>query len=542
MNSNKRTILYISLTLIVGLFLGAYFSNALLKRLPALNNNKFGAILNLISAKYVDSISVDNLTEKAIPLVISGLDPHSVYIPASDLQSVNEDLEGSFSGIGVQFNITRDTVTVVSVITGGPSEKVGLMPGDRIVKINDSVFVGKKVTNERVMKKLRGKEGSIVNLGIKRSTSKELLKFKIERGAIPVNSVDVAYRVEANIGYIKISKFGETTYDEFVSALAKLQNLKCTSFIIDLRGNPGGFYNIAVQMVNEFMPEGRLIVYTQGKIMPREDAMSDGSGSMQNNQIVVLIDEFSASSSEIFAGAIQDNDRGLVIGRRSYGKGLVQQQYPLADGSALRLTIARYYTPSGRCIQKEYQMGGSEEYEQDIVKRYLHGEFDSQDSVKLNKKKAFKTITGRKVYAGGGIMPDYFVPRDKTGLNSYYNSLVDNGIIYQFCFEYADRNRAKLSGYKNYKQLVDYLKTQDIVGELTDYANEKGVRRRPIYIEMSRNLIDIQAHAFIARNLLGEDAFYPIFLQDDPTLKKAVEVLKNREPQKLAAKAQSVAQ
>lgn len=540
MNSNRRFIFFISLALVVGLFLGVYFSNVLLKKLPALNNNKFGAILNLVSAKYVDSISVEELTEKAIPMVIAGLDPHSVYIPASDLQSVNEDLEGSFSGIGVQFNITRDTVTVVSVITGGPSEKVGLMPGDRIVKINDSTFVGKSVTNERVMKKLRGKEGSFVKLGIKRSSSPKLLSFKIERGAIPVNSVDVAYRIEDNIGYIKISKFGETTYDEFVSALAKLQNLKCTSFVIDLRGNPGGFYNIAVQMVNEFLPAGRLIVYTEGKIMPREDAVSDGNGSMQNNQVTVLIDEFSASSSEIFAGAIQDNDRGLVIGRRSYGKGLVQQQYPLADGSALRLTIARYYTPSGRCIQKEYQMGGSEEYEQDIVKRYLHGEFDSQDSVKLNKKKVFKTITGRKVYAGGGIMPDYFVPRDKTGLNSYYNSLVDNGIIYQFCFEYADQHRAVLAKYKNYKQLVEYLKTQDIVGELTDYAHVKGVLRRPIYIEMSRHLIELQAHAFIARNLLGDDAFYPIYLQDDPTLKKAVEVLKSREASKLAAKAQSL--
>ncbi|MFZ4455763.1 MAG: S41 family peptidase [Bacteroidales bacterium] len=541
MNSNKRYILYLVLTLIVGLFLGVYFSNALLKKLPILNNNKFGAILNLVSKKYVDSISVDDLTEKAIPLVIAGLDPHSVYIPASDLQSVNEDLEGRFSGIGVQFNITRDTVTVVSVITGGPSEKVGLMPGDRIVTINDTTFVGKKVTNERVMKKLRGKDGSIVKIGIKRSSSPKLLSFKIERGEIPVNSVDVAYRVESNIGYIKISKFGETTYDEFVSALAKLQNQKCTSFVIDLRGNPGGFYNMAVQMVNEFMPEGRLLVYTEGKTMPREDAVSDGTGTMQNNQIVVLIDEFSASSSEIFAGAIQDNDRGLIIGRRSYGKGLVQQQYPLADGSALRLTIARYYTPSGRCIQKQYQMGGGEDYEQDIVKRYLHGEFDSQDSVKLNKKKAFKTITGRKVYAGGGIMPDIFVPRDKTGLNSYYNSLFDSGAIYQFCFEYADKNRATLSQFKNYKQLVEYLKTQDIVGEVTDYANEKGVRRRPIYIEMSRRLIELQAHALIARNLMGDDAFYPIFLQDDATLKKAVEVLKNREAQKLAAKALAVA-
>ncbi|MDD2799720.1 MAG: S41 family peptidase [Bacteroidales bacterium] len=542
MESKNRHILYLVLTLIIGLLLGAYFSNALLKRLPVLNNNKFGAILNLISTKYVDSISVDNLTEKAIPLLIGGLDPHSIYIPASELQSVNDDLEGSFSGIGVQFNIMRDTISIVAVISGGPSEKVGLLPGDRIVKINDSTFVGKKVTNESVMKKLRGKDGSIVKLEIKRNTSKVLLPFKIERGEIPVNSVDVAYRVESTIGYIKISKFGEKTYDEFVSALAKLQSQKCSSFIIDLRGNPGGFYNIAVAMVNEFLPKDRLIVYTEGKTMPRSDEISDGAGSMQNNQIVVLIDEFSASSSEIFAGAIQDNDRGLIVGRRSYGKGLVQQQYPLADGSALRLTIARYYTPSGRCIQKDYQMGDSENYEQDIVKRYLHGEFDSQDSVKLNKKKTFKTLIGRKVYAGGGIMPDVFVPRDTFGTNSYYNSLTNSGAFYQFCFEYADRNRKTLSQFKTYKPMLEYLQNQDIVGELTDFAHEKGVRRRPIYIEMSRKLIETQAYALIARNMLGDDAFYPIYLQDDVTLRRAVAAIKNKEAQKLALKALSVAQ
>ena len=539
MKSNKKIIVYISITLVFGLFLGAYFSNALLKRLPSFNNNKIGAIINLISNKYVDSLSVEDLTEKAIPSIVNGLDPHSVYIPASDLENVNDDLQGSFSGIGVQFNITKDTVSVVSVITGGPSEKVGLMPGDRIISVNDTAFIGKNITNERVMQKLRGKEGSIVKLGIKRSTSKVLLHFKIVRGEIPVNSVDVAYQVEPGIGYIKISKFGDNTFDEFVAALAKLQSEKCTDFVIDLRGNPGGFYNIAVQMVNEFLPQGRLIVYTEGKTMKRSDAVSDGSGSMQNNQIAVLIDEFSASSSEIFAGAIQDNDRGLVIGRRSYGKGLVQQQYPLADGSALRLTIARYFTPSGRCIQKDYQLGNVEGYEQDIVKRYLHGEFDSQDSIKQNKKKVFKTLIGRKVYGGGGVMPDIFVPRDTFGFNSYYNSLVNKSILYQFCFEYSDKNRAQLSQYKKYKQLLSYLKTKDIVGELANYAHEKGVRRRPIYIEMSRRLIEVQAHAFIARNLLGDDAFYPIFLQDDPTLKRAVTALKNREAQKLALKAQA---
>lgn len=537
---NKRLLLFLSLALVLGLFIGAYFSNVLLKKLPAFNNNKIGAIINLISERYVDSLSVDALTEKAIPSIVNGLDPHSVYIPASELEGVNEDLQGSFSGIGVQFNITKDTISVVSVISGGPSDNVGLMAGDRIVSINDSVFVGKQITNEKVMKKLRGKEGSIVKLGVKRSTSKSLLSFKIERGEIPVNSVDVAYSVASTIGYIKISKFGDKTYDEFVAALAKLQSQKCTSFVVDLRGNPGGFLNIAVEMVNEFLPAGRLIVYTEGKTMPRSDVVSNGSGSMQSSQIVVLIDEFSASSSEIFAGAIQDNDRGLVIGRRSYGKGLVQQQYPLADGSALRLTIARYFTPSGRCIQKNYNLGEMADYEQDIVKRFMHGEFDSQDSIKQNTKKVFKTLTGRKVYAGGGIMPDVFVPRDTIGTNSYYNSLVNSGALFQFCFEYADHHRAELKKYKNYKQMQEYLNGQDLVSQATDYAHEKGIRRRPIYIEMARRLIEVQAQAYIARNILGDDGFYPILLQDDITIKRAVEAIKNKDAQKLALKAQSV--
>lgn len=537
---NKRLLLFLSLALVLGLFIGAYFSNVLLKKLPAFNNNKIGAIINLISERYVDSLSVDALTEKAIPSIVNGLDPHSVYIPASELEGVNEDLQGSFSGIGVQFNITKDTISVVSVISGGPSDNVGLMAGDRIVSINDSVFVGKQITNEKVMKKLRGKEGSIVKLGVKRSTSKSLLSFKIERGEIPVNSVDVAYSVASTIGYIKISKFGDKTYDEFVAALAKLQSQKCTSFVVDLRGNPGGFLNIAVEMVNEFLPAGRLIVYTEGKTMPRSDVVSNGSGSMQSSQIVVLIDEFSASSSEIFAGAIQDNDRGLVIGRRSYGKGLVQQQYPLADGSALRLTIARYFTPSGRCIQKNYNLGEMADYEQDIVKRFMHGEFDSQDSIKQNTKKVFKTLTGRKVYAGGGIMPDVFVPRDTIGTNSYYNSLVNSGALFQFCFEYADHHRAELKKYKNYKQMQEYLNSQDLVSQATDYAHEKGIRRRPIYIEMARRLIEVQAQAYIARNILGDDGFYPILLQDDITIKRAVEAIKNKDAQKLALKAQSV--
>lgn len=541
MNNNKKFIFYLSLTLIFGVMIGAYFSNILLKRLPSLNGNKLNAIVNLISEKYVDSISVDQLMEDAIPNIINGLDPHSVYIPASDLEAVNEDLEGSFSGVGIQFSIMNDTVSVVSVISGGPSEKVGVMPGDRIVSINDSAFVGKNITNERVMKKLRGKEGSEVKLGIKRRSSAAILTFKIKRGEIPVNSVDIAYPVQPSIGYVKISKFGSNTYNEFVAALAKLQNKKCSSFIIDLRGNPGGFLDAAISMVNEFLPQGRLIVYTQGKTMPRSNAVATGSGSFQNNQVVVLIDEFSASSSEIFAGAIQDNDRGLVIGRRSYGKGLVQQQYPLADGSALRLTIARYYTPSGRCIQKDYTLGDQKDYEDDIMNRYLHGEFDSKDSIKLNKKKEYKTLIGRKVYGGGGIMPDVFVPREVDGVNSYYNSLVNSSLLYQFCFEYADKHRQTLKQFKNYKQLQAYLQGQNLVDKLADFAHLQGVRRRPIYVEMSRFLLEVQTQAYIARNIMGDEAFYPIFMQDDATLLEAINALKTKKALMLSLKAQNVA-
>jgi carboxyl-terminal processing protease len=400
--------------------------------------------------------------------------------------------------------------------------------------------VGKQVTNEKVMKKLRGKEGSLVKLGIKRSTSKSLLSFKIERGEIPVNTVDVSYMVEPGIGYVKISKFGDNTYEEFLSAVAKLQEKNCKNYVIDLRGNPGGFLNVAIEMANEFLPEGRLIVYTEGKTMKRSDAISNGTGTLQNSQVVVLIDEFSASSSEIFAGAMQDNDRGMIVGRRSYGKGLVQQQFELSDGSALRLTIARYFTPSGRSIQKDYKLGAVDDYEQDIVNRYLHGEFYSQDSIKQNKKKEYKTVAGRKVYGGGGIMPDVFVPRDTIGVNSYFNNLVNSGVLYQFCFWYSDKNRSKLIQYKDFKSLWAYLKSSDLVWNLADYAHEKGVRRRPIYIEMSRKLIETQLHAYIARNILGDEAFYPILLQDDPAMNRALRALKSNEATKLSVKAKVV--
>ncbi|MGL4326378.1 MAG: S41 family peptidase, partial [Tannerellaceae bacterium] len=385
MNSKKVAIwlpIIIASSIALGIFVGNVYKSRNLsgsKGIPS-GEGKLDAILNIIDRQYVDTIDVNEIVEEAIPKIFSELDPHSAYIPAKDLQMVNEDLEGSFSGIGIQFNYQTDTVVVVSVITGGPSDKIGLLPGDRIISVNDSTIAGVKASTEKVMKMLRGPKDSIVKLGVQRNTSPELLSFDVTRGDIPVNSVDASFEVDKGIGYIKINKFGRNTYQEFITALAELKAKGCKSFVIDLRSNGGGYMDAAINMVNEFLPKDRLIVYTEGKSFPRRDVFSNGTGTAQEDQVVVLMDDFSASASEIFAGAIQDNDRGTIIGRRSFGKGLVQEQIPLSDGSAIRLTIARYFTPSGRSIQKEYQRGAGEEYEQELYNRFLHGEFDSKDS------------------------------------------------------------------------------------------------------------------------------------------------------------------
>ncbi|MGL4992561.1 MAG: S41 family peptidase [Bacteroidales bacterium] len=483
------------------------------------------ALLDIVRSRYVDSISIDSLVEKAIPKVLVGLDPHSVYISAKDLEAVNEDLEGSFSGIGVQFNIQNDTVIIVDVISGGPSERLGLLAGDRLIEINDTAFVGKAVSNEAVMKRLRGKKGTKVKLGIKRATSKVPLHFNITRGDIPVNSIDIAYEPYEGIGYIRVNKFASNTYDEFLRSLAKLSKSQLRGIIVDLRGNSGGYMDAAINMINEFLPKDRLIVYTEGENYKRVDAYSDGKGSFKELPISVLIDEWSASASEIFAGAIQDNDRGTVIGRRSYGKGLVQQQIALYDGSAIRLTIARYHVPSGRCIQKEYKLGGEDSYEEDILNRFKHGEFDSADSIKQNFNQKYETIGGRTVYGGGGIMPDIFVPRDTVGVNSYFNSVINRGVMYQFCFKYADENRNELSSFKNYHEMVKHLDDQNLIPEFVTFAESKGVRRRPYLIQESMSLLKTQIYAYISRNILGDDAFYPIFLRNDKAIKKAIDII-----------------
>jgi carboxyl-terminal processing protease len=391
--------------------------------------------LQLIDRAYVDTINKPKLIEDILPAILTDLDPHSVYIPKDEVQSMNEDLEGSFSGIGVQFNIQNDTIMIVDVIAGGPSEKLGILPGDRIVMVNDTNFTGKEITNNRVVKKLRGPKGSTVKVGITRNGSNQIWDFNITRDDIPVNSVDIAYPIQPGIGYIKGSQFGANTYNEFLTQLMLLREKQgCQKFIIDLRGNSGGYLHAAIYMINEFLQKEQLIVYTEGRSYPREDVRADGNGYFKNNDICVLINEWSASASEIFAGAIQDHDRGWIIGRRSFGKGLVQQQMDLQDGSQLRLTIARYYIPSGRCIQKPYKQGETEQYESELEKRYEHGEFFDQDSIVQNDSVVYYTSLGRKVYGGGGVMPDYFIGQDTTAYSPYYRQAFNSMALYSFCF------------------------------------------------------------------------------------------------------------
>jgi carboxyl-terminal processing protease len=489
------------------------------------SNNKISEIIQQIDSYYVDTVNVNNLTEEMAAELIAKLDPHSVYIPAKDLEIVNNELEGSFSGIGVQFNIQNDTIMIISVISGGPSEKAGLLAGDRIVMVDDSVFTGKQINNEKVLRELRGQAGTKVKIGIRRHGTKELLNYTITRGEIPVSSVDISYMVAPQTGLIKVNKFGESTYSEFLVAIAKLKKAGATKFIIDLRENSGGYLERAISMINEFLPAGQLIVYTEGKSYPRYDANSNGTGSCIDNPVVILIDEFSASASEIFAGAIQDNDRGTIIGRRSFGKGLVQQQKTLSDGSAIRLTVAKYYTPSGRSIQKPYQIGNNEDYNMDLYNRFLHGEFYTKDSIHQEDTIAYKTLSGRTVYGGGGIMPDIFIPRDTTEFTPYLNKVVNYAHLYQFAFAYTDKNREKLSKQKSWKAMVSYLDSQPLLQEFVNYAEEKGVKAVPKEIKQSEKFILIRLKAYISRNILGDEGFYPILFKEDEAVKKAVEVL-----------------
>lgn len=518
--------LTIAISVIAGIFVGFFISSPF-KGFKDSKDTKLNEILGIIENQYVDeNVNFDELMEGAYPALLANLDPHSSYLSAKDLIAAQEELDGKFSGIGVQFQLSNDTIIVIEVIPGGPSDKAGLIAGDRIVSIDGEPCTGITTDANKVKDKLRGAKGSKVKVGVVRDENPEPLTFTITRGDVTVNSVDVFYMYDKVSGYVKVSQFGRNTYEEFVKALSSLKNQGAKRFIIDLRENSGGYLEVAILMANEFLPDDRLIVSTKGRYR-RDDASaySDGSGRFQDEELVVLIDEFSASASEILAGAIQDNDRGLIIGRRSFGKGLVQRQIELSDKSALRLTIARYYTPSGRCIQKPYK-NGETAYQNDILDRYSNGEIYSKDSIKIDKSKIFHTTGGRKVYGGGGIIPDIFVPADTTGISPYYKEVANKGLIQEYALSYVTSHRASLKKMKDYKELLRNLPANDqIINDFVSFAANKNVPARWQYIHQSQDLITSLIKAFIARDIFGQAAFYPIFNRIDTTIDAAIKAL-----------------
>lgn len=516
--------LVISIAIVLGIVIGNYIST---KKFTLDKDRKINAVLNLIQSEYVDSIDVKDLVEQAIPAIIGNLDPHSYYIPASDIRAENEKLDGSLSGIGVSFFMMNDTANVDQVIPNGPAEKVGMLAGDRIISVNGESIVGGTLTAEGIRSKIRGEKGTKVRIGVKRNTSKKMLTFTITRDDIPMNTIDVSYMLDDKTGYIKIAQFGKNTYDEFFAALSKLKKDGASRYIVDLRGNPGGYMEMAILMVNEFLEQGELIVYTKGR-KEREDIQvwSDGQGSFHDAQVAVLIDEYSASASEIMAGALQDNDRGLVVGRRSFGKGLVQKQIYLPDSSAIRLTIARYYTPSHRCIQKDYTLGDEDDYSKELYDRYSHGELYSADSIKVDKSKIFRTANGRIVYGGGGIVPDIFVPNDTTGITTYYRAVANLGLLQQYVYTYVDINRDQLKNVKTVKQLMGMMPSDDaLTYDFVCYARDNGVPMRWYYINLSRSLIARQLRALVIRDVLGSEEFYRYYNRTDNTVNAALKAL-----------------
>ncbi len=515
--------LIIAAAMIVGIFLGQRFSSG---RFTADRDRKINAILNLVAQDYVDTTNFDDLIEKSIPEILSNLDPHTSYLSADELKAASDDLNGTFSGIGISFVMLNDTIGITEVIPGGPSEKVGIMAGDRIVTINDSTATGKQMNSNVVMKRLRGEKGTQVKLGIKRQNSNKILTFTVTRGDIPVNSVDAYYMLDKTTGYIKVSQFGRNTYKEFMQAMISLENDGAKRYMIDLRGNGGGFMEMAVLMVNEFLPANELIVSTKGRYKRNDNELwSDGNGSFQEAEVAVLIDEFSASASEIFAGALQDNDRGLIVGCRSFGKGLVQNEFILPDSSAIRLTIARYYTPSGRCIQKDYKQGALD-YEKELLERYTNGELYDRDKMKIDKDQIFTTAHGRTVYGGGGIVPDIFVARDTSGITSYYIEVANAGLLQQYAFNYCDQNRASLEKMSDYKQFLRMAPSDDaLIKDFAEYAAANGITPRWYYINISQSEIVTTVKALIARDIFGNHAFYPILNRNDKTILAALKAL-----------------
>lgn len=485
---------------------------------------KLNKVFELIEEEYVDVISPDSLVEMAIPSLLKNLDPHSIYIPVDELERANRDLESSFFGIGVQFQIMSDSICIVEVISGGPSERVGLLPGDRIIAVDGEPLVGPKITNEDVLSTLRGNKDTEVVVTVVRNSSKEPLDFTIIRGEIPSSSIDASYLLNDSIGYIKLNKFAPNTFAEFYQSAADLRARGAENYILDLRGNTGGLLDQAILISNELLGPGQTIVSVKGRnVRTNENWVADGMGTFNKGQLIVLVDEFTASCSEIVAGAVQDNDRGLIIGRRSFGKGLVQRQIELPDSSQLRLTVQRYYTPSGRSIQKEYEHGDSYSYEKEVLDRFTNGEAFSADSTKFDRENLFTTISGREVYGGGGIMPDVFVPQDTVGLSSYYYAVANSGLLTKFAYEYVDLNREQLSSAQNIDELLKMLPARDVLlMDFLKYAESNGVRTRWYYVNISANLIVRQLYALIARDALGMNAYYEIMNKKDPAVQEAL--------------------
>jgi carboxyl-terminal processing protease len=528
---NKKTIIIIPLIIAISVASGIIIGNLLKQNSQPVFSighakpNKLTSILRLIETGYVDSVNTAEIIEKTIPDILKNLDPHTAYIPAQNMQEVQEEMRGNFSGIGVQFSIQEDTVRVIEVVSGGPSSKVGILPGDRIITVDDSLIAGVNVQNATVLNLLRGEKNTKVRVGVVRKGYDEKLEFEITRDDIPLISVDVSYMIDDETGFIKVNRFAESTYDEFMQGMQKLKQSGVEKLIVDLRQNPGGSLSSVLQIVDEFLEKGEPILYTEGLNQPRKTYNASGRNTWKDVKLYVLIDEFSASASEIFAGAMQDNDRGLVIGRRSFGKGLVQEQIPLMDGSALRLTVARFYTPSGRSIQKSYE-NGNDEYFHDLYSRFSHYEQLHADSIQFNDSLKYQTKSGRTVYGGGGIMPDIFVPADTSGNSPYFDKIYRKGLIYTFAYTYADNNRETLSQFQTAEEFDAFLSKVNLLDEFVEYAREKGVQRDAKGLKQSGEIIHTQLKAYIARNIIGEEGFYPIIRKIDNTLQKAIEISK----------------
>ncbi|HPE75293.1 MAG TPA: S41 family peptidase [Draconibacterium sp.] len=529
---NKKITILIPLLIAVSVASGILIGNLLNRNsqtdfvgLKIGGQNKISEVLSYIDQGYVDSVNTSDIIEKTIPEILKNLDPHTSYIPPADMKEVQEEMTGKFSGIGVQFSIMEDTVRVVEVISGGPSSKVGILPGDRIVKVNDSIIAGVNVVNTTVLNLLRGDKDTKVLVGIIRNGTEKELDFEITRGDIPINSVDVSYMIDAETGFIKISRFANKTYKEFMDGMEIIKDAGAKKVIIDLRQNPGGSLVAVLQMVDEFLGKGEPILYTEGVNQARKTYNASGSETWKDFKLYVMIDEFSASASEIFAGAMQDNDRGIIIGRRSFGKGLVQEQIPLSDGSALRLTVARFYTPSGRCIQSSYEEG-NEKYYDNIYARFHSMEQLVADSVHFADSLKYTTKSGRVVYGGGGIMPDFFVPIDTTGNSDYYNSIYRKGLIYTFAYAYADEHRKELTALTKADEFDNYLDRKKVLEEFIKYAEGKGIQRDNAGLKTSSLIIQTQLKAYIARNIIGEEGFYPIIKKIDNMLLRAIEISK----------------